>query len=89
MNLCGITHRGKVRKINQDVCLTYYDDEKNAAVLVVCDGMGGAKAGNIASAIAAEVFMELAKKSLSEEKNIIEVMQQMSDAVSEANAAVL
>ncbi len=88
MNLCGITNKGKVRKINQDVCLTFLDEERNAAVIVVCDGMGGAKAGNIASAIAADSFMELAKKCLDEENNIIDIMQQMSEAVREANRQV-
>jgi protein phosphatase len=88
MNLCGITDRGKIRKINQDVCLTYLDDVKNDAVLVVCDGMGGAKAGNIASAMAAEIFMETAQKCLAEENNIIDIMQQISQAVREANVQV-
>jgi serine/threonine protein phosphatase PrpC len=88
MNLCGITDTGKVRKINQDVCLTYSDDEKGAAVLVVCDGMGGAKAGNIASAMAAGIFMESAKKSLDDECNIIDLMQRLNQAVREANAEV-
>ena len=88
MNLCGMTHTGKVRKLNQDVCMTYFDDEKNAAVFVVCDGMGGAKAGNIASAMAAESFMASAQKCLAEENNIIDIMQLMSEAVREANAEV-
>ena len=88
MNLSGITDTGKVRKINQDVFITHLDDDQKAAVFVVCDGMGGARAGNIASAIAAEVFMELAKRSLSEEYNVIDIMQHMSEAVREANAEV-
>jgi len=57
MELWGITDSGKVRKHNQDVFETLSNEDKGIAVLVVCDGMGGAKAGNIASELAAEVFM--------------------------------
>ncbi len=88
MNLSGKTDKGKIRKINQDTCLTYLDQNRNAAIMVVCDGMGGAKAGNIASEMAAEIFMESAKKSLDEENNVTDIMQQINEAVKEANAQV-
>lgn len=53
----GITDKGVVRTQNQD---GYYLDvpSEHLAVGVVCDGMGGAKAGNIASLIAVETFVE-------------------------------
>jgi protein phosphatase len=88
MNYYGISDKGKVRPINQDVCLTYYDTVLNTALLVVCDGMGGAKAGNIASAMAAESFMEHMKSHLTAENNVIDIMQQMSEAVRIANSEV-
>ena len=46
----GITDKGAVRTQNQD---GFYLDvpSEHLAVGVVCDGMGGAKAGNIASLI--------------------------------------
>lgn len=88
MVIYGITDTGKVRKINQDTCLTYYDEEKNIAILVVCDGMGGAKAGNIASEIAAEAFLEYIKSKLSKESTMIDITQYMTDAVKTANEAV-
>ena len=50
--------------------------------------MGGAKAGNIASAMAAESFMASAQKCLTDENNMIDIMQLMSEAVREANTAV-
>ncbi|NLT14232.1 MAG: Stp1/IreP family PP2C-type Ser/Thr phosphatase [Clostridiales bacterium] len=88
MNFYGISDKGKVRQINQDVCLTYYDNELKTALLVVCDGMGGAKAGNIASAMAAEAYMDYMKSHLSAENNIIDVMQLMNEAIVIANKQV-
>ena len=57
MNVWGITHRGMVREQNQDAfaCRTLPDGR---IIALVCDGMGGARAGNIASTMAVELFME-------------------------------
>lgn len=88
MNYYGISDKGRVRQINQDVCLTYCDDALNTALFVVCDGMGGAKAGNIASAMAAESFMEYMKSHLTAENNIIDIMQYMNEAIRAANRQV-
>jgi serine/threonine protein phosphatase PrpC len=88
MELHGITDKGNVRKINQDVCLTHYDEEKNIGLLVVCDGMGGAKAGNVASEMAADSFLEYVSGQLTKESTIIDLTQYMTDAVKSANAAV-
>ncbi len=58
MIVAGKTHQGMVRKTNQDTFLTVMKEEQDSALLVVCDGMGGAAAGNIASTIAAHTFVE-------------------------------
>lgn len=50
------TDIGCVRKTNQDVCKTIFREDTQTAVLIVCDGMGGANAGNIASEVACERF---------------------------------
>lgn len=55
MNLFGLTDIGLVRKNNQDSYAIRVLDEE-LAIAVVCDGMGGAQAGNVASAVAVEVF---------------------------------
>jgi len=55
MNLFGLTDIGLVRKSNQDSYAIRVLDDK-LAVAVVCDGMGGAQAGNVASAVAVEAF---------------------------------
>ena len=56
----GVTDKGVIRSQNQD---GYYLDvlSERLAVGVVCDGMGGARAGNIASLIAVETFVDTLK----------------------------
>jgi len=88
MELWGVTNSGKVRRQNQDVFKTLYDDEKGVAVLVVCDGMGGAKAGNIASLLAADTFMHHIGKYIEDAGCIDEIAEEMSKAVVAANTAV-
>ena len=55
MRYWGITDPGCVRSQNQD---TYIIERigMHSLLCVVCDGMGGAKSGNVASSIAAEIF---------------------------------
>ena len=52
----GLTDRGKIRKENQDTLRYLLPDDGDSAILVVCDGMGGAQAGELASTLAAEEF---------------------------------
>lgn len=60
MNIWGITNTGAVRTQNQDY---YYTEltEPDVALCLVCDGMGGAKAGNVASRLAVDTFMQTAR----------------------------
>jgi PPM family protein phosphatase len=48
-----LTHQGRVRKGNEDACAASPD----AGAYVVCDGMGGAAAGEIASNLATDAFL--------------------------------
>ena len=57
MQVWGITHCGAVRKQNQDSFAAKLLEDGRALGLV-CDGMGGALAGNVASSMAVELFME-------------------------------
>ncbi len=85
MNVWGITHPGVVREQNQDafeICVL----ADGGIVAVVCDGMGGAKAGNIASTLATGTFMDaLLQNELPTDDNI---RWHMEAAATEANQIV-
>ena len=57
MQSWGLTDPGCVRKQNQDAYRIEQLD-RGTLLCVVCDGMGGAKSGNVASSLAVEVFVE-------------------------------
>lgn len=57
MKIFGITDKGKVRKENQDSYIIERCDKRNSAVIAICDGMGGAKAGDLASQLACKAFV--------------------------------
>lgn len=57
-----MTDPGCVRSSNQDA-LSVEELDKNTLLCVVCDGMGGAKSGNIASSLAVDVFTQEVKRS--------------------------
>ena len=88
MDLWGTTNSGKVRRQNQDVFKILFDEERNVAVLLVCDGMGGARAGNVASALAAESFMHHMGIYIEDIGMQSDVAMKMADAVLAANKAV-
>ena len=51
MEYFGLTDKGRVRPTNQDIFQIEAREDNQTALLVVCDGMGGANAGNVASRI--------------------------------------
>lgn len=57
MQCWGLTDKGSVRKMNQD-SFEIKKLDRNTMLCVVCDGMGGAKSGNVASSLAADVFVQ-------------------------------
>lgn len=64
MRGCGVTDKGMVRTENQDCYQLEIMDDGHDAVAVLCDGMGGAQAGSVASSIAVESFMTHVKACL-------------------------
>lgn len=87
MQVYSKTDIGLVRQSNQDACAGGILPE-NAAWAVVCDGMGGANGGNIASRIAVDIISgqigALAQENPPEEL----IRDVMARAVSEANASI-
>lgn len=61
MQYWAITDPGCVRTQNQDAYIT--EELDGALLCAVCDGMGGAKSGNIASALAGEIFAQTVKSA--------------------------
>lgn len=57
MQYWGLSDPGCVRTQNQDAFQTVQLD-RSTLLCVLCDGMGGAKSGNIASALAIDVFVQ-------------------------------
>ena len=83
----ALTDRGCVRSQNQDTYMTHQLD-KNTLLCVVCDGMGGAKSGNVASQMAAEVFVQEIQRSWMTGMSKERTSQIMQAAVRQANTTV-
>lgn len=65
MKVCGMTDIGRHRKDNQD-SYAIRQIEEGTALLVVCDGMGGAQAGSVASSMAVEEFIAVVERALAQ-----------------------
>lgn len=87
MRSWGLTDKGCVRKMNQDA----YDIrqlDRNTLLCVVCDGMGGAKSGNIASSLAVDVFSQEIQRTWTPNMEWDKADQIMKSAVKLANFTV-
>lgn len=92
MNVYGLTDRGLVREANED-CIGITCLKNGITIAVVCDGMGGAAGGKIASEIAENTFMsstvsfcETLNKDNFDSKNLKAAIE---ESVQKANAAIL
>ena len=66
MEYFGITDKGKIRRENQDCFLMQEHGGADCVIGVLCDGMGGAKAGGLASDVASKAFIAYVDERLSE-----------------------
>lgn len=88
MTVFGLSNRGAVRKENQDTFRVDAPKGRDQLTAVLCDGMGGARAGEVASDLAAVNFMSHAANSLDESSSPSDMRGILSDAVRFANKKV-
>ncbi len=88
MKAFGITHRGAVRKENQDCFRFEAPEDREILTAVLCDGMGGAQAGGVAASLAADTFMFHAASSIDESSSAKDLRMILTGAVEFANQKV-
>ena len=88
MKAFGITHAGAVRKENQDSFRFDLPAHGETLCAVLCDGMGGAQSGSVASTMAADTFMSHAANSIDESSSPKDMKQILIEAVNYANIKV-
>jgi serine/threonine protein phosphatase PrpC len=76
------THIGRVRTNNQDS----FGMDADLGLYVVCDGMGGAAGGEIASQLAVDTFLAIARQELHSGASTVDALCR---AVAAANRAVI
>lgn len=88
----GVTDKGRVRNENQDSYIIESCEKRKCLTIAICDGMGGAKAGDLASRLACKAFVShvyealVAKKLLFMKKLNYERL--LKDSCAEANGVV-
>lgn len=88
MKVWGISDIGLVRKENQDAYAVKERTESGYTICVVCDGMGGAAGGQMASRIAVDTFMAETETALRPGMTPEQVRETAACAVSQANRAI-
>lgn len=87
MHAWGLTDPGMIRSENQDE-FRIIKLSRDQLLTIVCDGMGGAKSGNVASRIAVEVFCDEIKRSCRNGMKPERIDAMLLDAMELANKAV-
>ena len=82
-----LTDMGCVRSANQDMYAIEQLD-KNTLLCVVCDGMGGAKSGNVASTLACDMFCQELKDAWNGDLDSEKFRSSLHTAVKTANFTV-
>lgn len=87
MNITAKTDAGIVRKYNQD-CYAAGEFSDGAAWAVVCDGMGGAAAGDLASAMSVKLISEKITSVYREGMSELSVRNMLVSALQTANTSL-
>ena len=84
MNVFGLSDVGRVRANNED-SFRFEKLGEEQAVFVVCDGMGGAQAGQVASSVASSVFIEQLRSYVREKMTVRYMESTLRNAVTFAS----
>lgn len=87
MQYWGLTDPGCTRTQNQDAFQIEQLD-KNTLLCVICDGMGGAKSGNVASSLAVDVFCQEVGRTWTSDMDRERLDQMLHNAVKLTNFTV-
>ncbi|MBR3293272.1 MAG: Stp1/IreP family PP2C-type Ser/Thr phosphatase [Oscillospiraceae bacterium] len=86
MKSFGLTDKGMIRKDNQDCFIIERCEIQDCLVLALCDGMGGAKAGGVASQLSNKAFVShIYGKLTARVKKRVDYQKMLTDACNEAN----
>lgn len=88
MQCWGATDRGIVRNVNQDYFIANTIAELDIAIMVICDGMGGANAGHIASKYAANCFYDEIRMNIRADMDDTYIKKIMTIAMNKSNTFV-
>ncbi|CAH0991154.1 Serine/threonine phosphatase stp [Sinobacterium norvegicum] len=88
--ITGLTHRGCKRSNNQD-SIYYHSLGKRVSLLVVADGMGGYKGGEVASQVCVDSFQQPFERLIEQQQNwhAEQCHQFLAAALAAANASIL
>ncbi|MBR5473709.1 MAG: protein phosphatase 2C domain-containing protein, partial [Clostridia bacterium] len=87
MRIFAKTDKGKVRPVNQDAFAANVLSD-GAALAVVCDGMGGASAGDIASKTAVEIISQYVLNAYTPTMTSDDIEKLLINAIVSANIEV-
>lgn len=84
MRISAKTDVGLTRSVNQD-SFSYGEFSQTAIWAVVCDGMGGASAGDVASKVASDLIAEKLSKSFNPDMNSSSIFNLIKSVAETAN----
>ena len=88
MNAWGKTSAGVVRETNEDTFRLWVSADGRRGLFAVCDGMGGANAGEVASGMAAEAFDEATAPMREGAFSMRDAQKRLQKAAETANARI-
>jgi len=84
----AFTHKGNVRKLNEDYYYIPTDDEEYEGLIMVADGMGGHNAGELASRMVVENILKYYKNEKSRLSSKESIVNFVCDAIINANSTI-